>query len=443
MTISLSAVPEDRRSTTAVRPARRGEIRALTGLRIVAALWVLAFHLQGGLSPFQPYLQPVWPLIRAGWLGVDLFFVLSGFVMTLTYLETMGPRVSPHRLASFMWARLSRVWPLWALLTCLYAGWLAWSNYDAAADPQRARPVTILHLLDQLAMVQMWHREQLWGASFVTPGWSLSVEFFAYACFPVLVLVLWRLRRLPASVLAAGAVAAMLPMAYVAYRTGMADWELSWLMRIGGAFVSGALVCLFVRKMERSFFFARVAPFLAALSVVEILIVCWWASWRSGGDGGDHYGVAAPAFPVLVAALALSKTGLAKFLSRETMVMGGKISFALYLVHTCVLEIGGWVAEHIPQLQPGGPLWAVMQPQLVLISLGLAYLGWRFVEEPARKWMRRVGPQDSKRGVVSTGGRHYVSVGQAELLPIPEIPARAPAAEPATVRMLVPAGDPR
>src|SRR4051794_5488557 len=137
-------------------PAPRVEIRALTGLRIVAAVWVMLFHLQGGLMPFGPYLGILWPVIRAGWLGVDLFFVLSGFVMTLTYLEKLGPRFRLRPTGSFMWARLCRIWPLWALLTVLYGGWLTWSAFDASAAASQRRVVTPLSLLEQLSMTQMW-----------------------------------------------------------------------------------------------------------------------------------------------------------------------------------------------------------------------------------------------------------------------------------------------
>ena len=387
------------------RPARRGEIRALTGLRIVAALWVLAFHLQGALAPaYQAFLQPVWPLIRAGWLGVDLFFVLSGFVMALTYVETMGPRPSLRDFGVFLWARLCRIWPLWALLTCLFAGWLAWSGVDEGMPAEQARHVNPLTLLEQLAMVQMWHRESLWGSTFVLPGWSLSVEFLAYVAFPLVVLVLYRLRRLPAVVLGALAVAAMLPLALQAYQTGMADFEYNWVLRIAGAFVSGGLVYLFVRKAETTVFWPRVSPFLALMALVEIVAVCWWASWRASVSEGDFNGVAVVVFPVLVAALAMSQSGVARLLSKETMVMGGRISFALYLVHSCVFEVSHDLSTRIDSYAMGSPLWVAVQPQLVLLSLGLAYLLWRFVEEPARRWMRRIGPGAPNRRNASQAG---------------------------------------
>jgi peptidoglycan/LPS O-acetylase OafA/YrhL len=147
-------------------------------------------------------------------------------------------------------------------------------------------------------------------------------------------------------------------------------------------------------------------------------MVCWWASWRSGQTGGDYYGVAVLAFPVLVAALAVSQTGMATVLARETMVMGGKISFALYLVHSIVFEVAGYLSGRIESMQAGSPLWIALQPQLVLFSLVLAYLLWRFVEEPARKWMRKVGPKSAPRPA-APGGAHVARAAGAVAVPSP------------------------
>ncbi|WP_281270296.1 acyltransferase family protein [Geodermatophilus normandii] len=373
--------------------APRGEIRALTGLRLVAALWVLVYHLQAGIGAAAGrYLDPVMPVLRAGWLGVDLFFVLSGFVMALTYLDDMGPRFGRRATGRFLWARLCRVWPLWVLLTCLFAGWLLLSGRGVAGPVEEQRVVTPLALLEQVLMVQMWHRDSLWGSTFVLAGWSLSVEFLAYVCFPVLVLVVWRLRRLPVVLLASGAVGVMVPLAYLSFSTGMDNDVLPWQVRIGGAFVSGMLTCLVVRRIGGSATASRWSPLAASLCLVYVVFVCWWSATRSDQQLGDYSGVAALFFPVLVGALALAPRGLATLLSSDTAVVGGRISFALYLVHGCVFEITDDLFQRVPALQPGSPLWTLVQPGLVLVCLALSYGLWRGVEEPARRWLRRVGP---------------------------------------------------
>ncbi|SNR87915.1 Peptidoglycan/LPS O-acetylase OafA/YrhL, contains acyltransferase and SGNH-hydrolase domains [Geodermatophilus saharensis] len=412
------------------RPTRRAEIRALTGLRLVAALWVVAYHLGTGLqSSVGPAVEPLMPVVRAGWLGVDLFFVLSGFVMALTYLDTMGPRFGWRRSGVFLWARLARVWPLWVLLTLLFSGWLLISDRGLAGPPGHQRVVEPLALLEQLFMVQMWHRDEVWGSTFVLAGWSLSVEMLAYVCFPLLVLVLWRLRRLPVTLLAAGSVAAMVPLAYLAYRTGAEPEALPWTLRIAGAFVSGGLVCLAVRRLEGSSAALRWSPLVAALAVAHVVFVCLWAATRAQHQPGHYAGVATMLFPVLVGALALAPRGLATLLSGDTAVLGGRISFALYLVHGCVFEIADDVAHWVRPLNPGTPLWALVQPGLVLASLLLAWVLFRFVEEPARGWMRRIGPSSGAR----RGDRPVAAAGTGGgtvALPLQRPVARPVAAPP-------------
>jgi peptidoglycan/LPS O-acetylase OafA/YrhL len=370
-----------------------GEIRALTGLRIVAALWVVVLHYQGALTDaVGGYMAPFWPVISAGWLGVDLFFLLSGFVMTVSYLHRLGPRWDRRASVAFVWARLTRIWPLWALLTTIYFVFMLITGWDGGGVEAARRDVSVTSYLQQLGLVQMWHREQLLGSSFVVPGWSLSVEFLAYLVFPLVVLVLFRLRRLPAVVLAGLALGAVLPMAYLAYQDGLADGSLPWPLRISGAFLSGALTCMFVDRVKASAAVRKAAPGMTVFALVQIVLIAHWAFLRQLNGEPNPLGVAVLFFPVLVGALALSDRGPATFLSRDTMVLGGRISFALYLVHTVLLDFLHAAQPHFAVLAVGSPLWTIIQVQLVFVSVGLAYLLYRFVEEPSRLYLRHRGP---------------------------------------------------
>lgn len=375
----------------AIRP--RGEVRALTGLRIVAAVWVVLVHFSGPLTEsLGGYLAPVWPIMSAGWMGVDLFFLLSGFVMTLSYLDTMGRRFRTRQAIIFLWARLCRIWPLWAVLTVGMFVFLWTTGWDAGGPEEQKPNVGIVSLLEQLGLVQMWHRDLNLGASFIGPGWSLSVELVAYLAFPLVVLLLWRMQRLPAVVLAVLAVGAMVPLALLAYQTGQANFWLPWTLRIAGAFLAGGITCLFVERVRDNPAAARIAARVAIAAVAEILVVCYWASLRVQNGQIDQAGVAVVFFPVLVGALALSDTGLSRVLSRETLVLGGRISFALYLVHTCVSDVAGFLQQRVPTLAPGTPAATLLAANLLPLSVLLSYVLWRYVEEPGRKFLRSRGP---------------------------------------------------
>lgn len=415
------------------RPERIGagvEIRALTGLRAVAAAWVVAFHMrQTPGETWWAVLEPVHPLIRSGWLGVDLFFVLSGFVLTLSHLRHVGPRAGARTSAAFYWGRLSRVLPLSLLITVAFSGWLVVKHLlvggphvHEGVQPQ----LDPLHLAEQLLMVQMWHRPYYYGSSLVVPGWSLSAEWLAYLAFPLLGLLLYRVRHWPAAVLGAGALAAVLPFAYVAATAGTHVYAWSWLVRIAGCFLAGALTCLCVQRLGADERVRRWAGLVAGLAIAEVLVVVWWAD----SIGRDVTGAAVLLFPVLIGALALADRGPARLLSTPWLVMGGRISFALYLVHMCLFEVFWTAMDVVPWLGPGTPLAAFLLPMVLLVPIPVAYLMWRYVEEPSRRWMGRIGPAPAGR--TDAGG-------PLRRPALPPVPAPAPVgAPPLAVRGQIP-----
>ena len=95
----------------------RGEIRSLTGIRGVAALFVVMYHRFDGLQ----MLDPVTRLIHHGYIAVDLFFILSGFVMALTYANSFQHGWTASAYGVFLTKRLGRVYPVYIVLTVLSA----------------------------------------------------------------------------------------------------------------------------------------------------------------------------------------------------------------------------------------------------------------------------------------------------------------------------------
>ncbi|NAZ78170.1 acyltransferase family protein, partial [Kineococcus sp. T13] len=390
----MTAVAESSPPAPAARP-RVPEVRSITGLRIVAAVWVLLFHWKFTPPPEYAGLRALLtPVLDSGHLGVDLFYVVSGFVITLTYLDTLGARPRLGAWWSFWWARVCRVWPAYAVVVVLFGLWLLWRR---SVDPafyayQGVQPdLGWRSWVEQLLLVQLWHRPDFDGASFVGATWSVSAEMAAYVAFPVLALVLHRLRRLPWWLLVAGAVGLLLPAALRSYRTGVIYWDYSWLERISTEFGAGALVCLAVRRLQSSEVAreraARWAPRLAWLLVAEVVLVVGWAASRPY----DRYAVVAVLFPLLVGCLALSERGPSAWLSRPAVVLGGRISYSVYLVHVPVYEVFWTFQREVPQIAPGGPWTAFVVPHLPLVAIALGWVLWRFVEEPGRRRMRALG----------------------------------------------------
>ncbi|WP_198598009.1 acyltransferase family protein [Blastococcus atacamensis] len=314
-------------------------------------------------------------------------------IRSLTYLDKLGSRPSPSGWVRFWWARACRIWPVHALVTALFGIWLFYKAGTGRPGPvayQTVQPVLDFpHWVEQMLMVQMWHREALAGSSWVGPAWSISAEWAAYTVFPVLVLVLWRLRNAHPALLGALGVAAMVPLGYLSTTETGLDFPYAWALRIGSGFVSGALICLAVRRIPRTDKVDRIAGGVAVLAAAEVLVLLWADSAKVGSTNDSALAVIA--FPVIVGALALSTRGPSRWLSTDTAVLGGKVSFAMYLVHIPVFEIGYTLMDWHPRLAPGTGLGTLLLPQMFMATMVLSYLVHRFVEEPARRSMRGFG----------------------------------------------------
>lgn len=424
------------RPTETPLAAERGEIRALTGLRIVAAMWVVIFHFHFTPGEFYArYWQPVRPIVVSGALGVDLFFVLSGFVITYTYLDKLGVRQGARaRLRAtltFLWARIGRIWPTYVLVTTVFGLWLALRLQTGTEAEVTFQPVTptvdLGHWAVQLLGIQQWLVPSCDGCSFVGPAWSVSAEWLAYACFPLLVLVIWQARRLPGPVLGALAVLAMLPLALIAYRTGSPYFPWSWLLRIGAGFTSGALTYLAVRRIPRTRQVARLANTVAVLAVIEIVVALYAAHTRTSPfESAGFGGVVLVLFPVLIGALALSDRGVSGALSAPLVVHGGRISYSLYLLHIPVFEVFWTAMLHVPSIAPGTRNAAFLAPQVLLGTVLGAHLLFRHVEEPARGWLRRHDPTRCRARGHRVGSRRQGSSGNGI-----EVPSTLPSASSA------------
>lgn len=134
-----------------------GEIRALTGLRIVAAVWVVLFHFRPMLGDASPgFRDALAPVLDCGAQGVDLFFILSGFVLTWNYLDRMGRSWSVRANLHFLWLRLARVWPVYLVTLHLAAVWVIFTLHVGHVPSPEAGQLTAISYVRQILLVQLW-----------------------------------------------------------------------------------------------------------------------------------------------------------------------------------------------------------------------------------------------------------------------------------------------
>jgi peptidoglycan/LPS O-acetylase OafA/YrhL len=382
----------------------RGEIKALTGLRIVAAVWVVLFHFRPMLGDASPgFRDALAPVLNCGAQGVDLFFILSGFVLTWNYLDRMGRSWSTRATLHFLWLRLARVWPVYLVTLHLAALWVIFTLHVGHVPSPDAGQLTAISYVRQILLVQLWFEPFFDDSSWDGPAWSISAEWLAYLLFGLLVLVILRMKQATrARSLMVLAVAASLPPVVMLLASGHFYTPWSWLPRIVTQFTAGALACAAVRRLRLTDRARRVAGYVSLLLLVAVVGVLYWfdANPISGVVENDSGGVVDVLFVPLVIALAIGVGSLPRLLSTRLMVYGGQISFCLYMVHELVHTAWGWAVEQFELVAQDNP-WKWNVIGLLAIAVGISVLMYHLVEEPARRWMRRmvdVRPADKKVG---------------------------------------------
>jgi peptidoglycan/LPS O-acetylase OafA/YrhL len=378
---------------------RSGEIKALSGLRIVAAVWVVLFHFRPWLEVAAPgFRSALAPVLNCGAQGVDLFFMLSGFVLTWTYLDRMGESFSIRSTLHFLWLRLARVWPVYLVTLHLAAAWIIFTLYVGHEPSKAADQLNAVSYVRQVLLMQLWFQPYFDGSSWDGPAWSISAEWLAYLLFGLLVLVIFRIARATrARGLLWLAVAASLPPALLLLATGQFYTPWNWLPRIVMQFTAGALACAAVRKLQLSEPARRRVGYLSVVLAGAIVGTLYLLDAHPVPKVSDSSGLVDVLFVPLVVTLAIGVGSLPRLLSTRIMVYGGYISFSLYMVHELVHTAWNWFTAQFEIVLT--PSWSA---KLIVISvLGVAVLGgaalYHFIEEPARLWMRRmVKAQDAK-----------------------------------------------
>lgn len=373
----------------------KGEIKALTGLRIVAAVWVVLFHFRPMLSDISPdFRENLAPVLNCGAQGVDLFFILSGFVLTWNYLDRMGRSWSTRETLHFLWLRLARVWPVYLVTMHLAALLVILSLHVGHVPLPEANDLTAVSYIRQVLLVQLWFEPFFDGTSWDGPAWSISAEWLAYLLFGLLALVVFRMKLATrARTLMWLAVAASLPPVLMLLASGHFYTPWSWLPRIVTQFAAGALACAAVRRLRLSDRGRHIAGYLSLLLLAAVVGVLYWFNAHpiSGVEENDSGGVVDALFVPLVITLAVGVGSLPRLLSTRVMVYGGQISFCLYMVHELVHTSWGWAVEQF-ELTPweSDSPWKWNVLGLFAITVALSSLLYHVVEEPARRWMRRM-----------------------------------------------------
>lgn len=345
------------------------KLNQLSGIRGISAWWVVFFHSLVLLGDSVPL--PVRKVLAHGYLAVDLFFLLSGFVIFLNYRSALLGGY-PQSLIKFYWNRFTRIYPLHFIMLCaylvLFGAFVLFSKGGRAPEAY-----TMAAFVQSLLLVHMWVGGDLtWNV----PSWSISAEWFVYLFFPAMAVGLHRYHWTLARHLLAGlALAALLHLIYV--WAGVASLGdniprlalIRTMLEFLGGVLLGSLYVnhdAFLRKY-------RTAAFCGFVGCCAIY---------AGFDTPDHLVVPA-AFAMLIAFLCVDTSWISAALASKTLVYLGEISYSTYMVHYFVYDLlkAGFVSS------TGGvkPAYVWLSfAAVLLLSVVLHHL----IDMPAQRYFR-------------------------------------------------------
>lgn len=363
-------------STDAVSPGKSHFV-VLDGLRGVAAVMVVVFHLFEAHAGGDPQRQ----IVNHGYLAVDFFFLLSGYVVAYAYDDRWG-RMS---LRGFALRRLIRLQPMVVLGSLI--GALLFAFQDFAIFPKAASASAghvVLVMLLGFVMVPLPKFADLRGWDEIYPlngpAWSLFYEYVANALYA---LGVRRLSDRWLGVLVAIAAGALLHLAVGGPRGDLiGGWALDpagiriGLTRVTYPFFAGVLLMRLGGRVRTPRSFAL----SAALLVVALALPRFGGTDRLWLNGLYEALCVILLFPLIVAIGAGDKTergpsiALARFF--------GNLSFPLYITHYPLIYIySGWVADR----QPGPALGATVGLAVFAAAIAIAYASLTLYDEPVRR----------------------------------------------------------
>ena len=365
---------------------RGGEIAALTGLRGFAALWVLLFHVWGAAGPRRMELAiggwtlDFTPFFSIGWAGVQVFFVLSGFLLAQPYGRWSSGAAARPGVGPYLARRCARVLPgyylqLFILIAC---AWFLDGQWVIAGIGDLLGYAAMLFVPGPLGVRLL---NDVW--------WTLPIEFSFYLVLPLLAGLLRGWRVVALLVLGVGAMVAWRGLTVTLLATDLPDARVKFGYQLPGSldsFVLGMVAAVLYQHGGFSRWLAarhRRSELLALAGIALGIVLLYWM----------HYGYRAywtpapitflwtPLFSLATAAVILAATAgarpLLRLFANPVALYLGTVSYGIYLWHYPLLH---WLLRALPPGEDYALPWLL--PACVGLTVAVAALSWRWVEQP-------------------------------------------------------------
>jgi peptidoglycan/LPS O-acetylase OafA/YrhL len=361
----------------------------LTPLRGIAALLVAIFHFEMAIARFVPAQQTMF--FEKSYLMVDLFFIMSGFIIFHVYRQNFQSTIKKTELRKFIVARFARIYPL-HIFSLLLLVVLVIAFSPAGMYPNRMEePSTILA---NIFLLHSFHTTTIY--TWNIPSWSISAEWVSYMLFPLLALFINSKKTFSVIVLTLLIIAAYLSIMFVLPRINPlhpeipvphninTTYDYGFLRGIAG-FTTGMMVyLLYLSSAARNFFQKDI---VALISLLLLFLAMHFAV-------NDGYCVIL--FALIVIAFACNNGYLHKICNNRILQYLGLISYSIYLMQIFLQEpfskglrlpdvTGFGRGKQNIAFFPGLMYCAIYVLLLVAISSFTYYC----IEQPCRKFIKR------------------------------------------------------
>ncbi|WP_153797699.1 acyltransferase family protein [Foetidibacter luteolus] len=347
-------------------------IKPLTSLRFFFALLVFLHHIR--FVHFSGVSGVIFGHVASeGFIGVGFFFILSGFVLSLNYMDGItGKKITARQ---FWIARFARIYPL-HLLTLLIALPMSLEEFQPLIVPG------LLKLLLHVLLLQSFIPVQDVYFAFNVPSWSLSNEMFFYLLFPFIVTLIARYKK---SLLVFALLIIALPVA-ISFSPRLDHHRFFYVnpfLRLTDFIIGILIFMLYSGRRVQSWFSSPLKANICEVTAVLLLAVFFrFHNHVLPGFRYSSYYWLPMAFCIL--AFAYSSGFLSKWLSNKTMVHLGEISFSFYMFHQLVIRVVTTLNSRYTFIDNS----IVLILFILFITLVVSHFSYLYVEKPCNRYIK-------------------------------------------------------
>lgn len=336
------------------------EIRSLTGIRGIAALYVAIYHSMHIQNYTGNSISQIF--LNNGYLSVDLFFILSGYVMTLSYRKNFEGNFTKDVYYQFMRKRFARIYPMYFIVLCI--GFIVLNHFAGKLNFIIGLTLLSAILANNYVVYHLW---------------SLNAEWTAYLSFPIFIKVVYAKQTIFWSLLLT-----MIAMGGVLWAIqldpGGTIQTGSPLLRCFSAYMLGVIACKIGQQWPG--IISALKRFSLLLAGTIVLLLCF---------SGTEAIIIFLSF-LLIIAISTDTDAVGQFMASKPVYFLGTISYSLYLIHPFFVDILESSYTYVT-----GDSWIFVGNCIyILITILLSYLAYTYIEKPAQRLLnQRLSPYRS------------------------------------------------